>query len=448
MSELTMPVSLSTQFEQLGSIIATSFESGDLENITLSKYKGTVAGLEKIQIRIVDIKQRAMLCVVYKYKTKDSTKNYSLTDALIEIAVQLDDGFKHLHVHTSVYDYQLMVSKKAKVVLAKTVSAKHQNALKNQQPERLQHQQNLMGKDLQRKDLLESGQVQQKIPASLPATANHNRAKHRYIEQSRPFLQKLGVTDGQGQIIPAMSRKWKQINKFLEIFAGALQQAGINEQEQLSVVDFGSGKGYLTFAVHDYIAQQLLKAPEVTGVELRDELVEFCNGVAQTVDTQGITFYQGDVRSFTPNHVDVMIALHACDVATDYALHTGIRLNAAVIMCAPCCHKEIRPQLKMPELLQPMLQYGVHLGQQAEMLTDSMRALLLEANGYDTKVFEFVALEHTSKNKMILAIKKQSNPNKQAEVMQKVQALKVFYGIEQQSLEQLLSEKINMKANA
>ncbi|RYF99144.1 MAG: hypothetical protein EOO07_37145, partial [Chitinophagaceae bacterium] len=99
MSELTMPVSLSTQFEQLGSIIATSFESGDLENITLSKYKGTVAGLEKIQIRIVDIKQRAMLCVVYKYKTKDSTKNYSLTDALIEIAVQLDDGFKHLHVH-------------------------------------------------------------------------------------------------------------------------------------------------------------------------------------------------------------------------------------------------------------------------------------------------------------------------------------------------------------
>ena len=190
--------------------------------------------------------------------------------------------------------------------------------------------------------------------------------------------------------------------------------------------------------MHDYIAQQLHKTPEVTGVELRDELVAFCNNVAQTVNTQGITFYQGDVRSFTPNHVDVMIALHACDIATDYALHTGIRLNAAVIMCAPCCHKEIRPQLKMPELLQPMLQYGVHLGQQAEMLTDSMRALLLEANGYDTKVFEFVALEHTSKNKMILAIKKQSNPKKQAEIMQKVQALKVFYGINQQSLETLL----------
>lgn len=446
MSELTIPVSLSMQFEQLCTIIASSFKSGDLENLTLSKYKGVVAGLEKIQIRLVDIKQQSMLCFVYKYKTKDSTKNYNLTDALLEISSQLDSGFKHLHVNTATHDYQLMVSKKDKVVLAKTVSTKRHHGLKNQQQDRLHHQKNLIEQNLLETEQTQQNQgLQNPVPPknadSLPMTANHNRAKHRYVEQSRPFLQKLGVTDAQGQIIPAMSRKWKQINKFLEIFAGALQQAGINQKDQLSVVDFGSGKGYLTFAVHDYIAQQLQKTSEVTGVELRDELVEFCNNVAQTVDTQGITFYQGDVRSFTPNHVDVMIALHACDIATDYALHTGIRLNAAVIMCAPCCHKEIRPQLKMPELLQPMLQYGVHLGQQAEMLTDSMRALLLEANGYDTKVFEFVALEHTSKNKMILAIKKQSDPKKQAEVMQKVEALKIFYGIEQQSLEQLLSEK-------
>ena len=446
MSELTIPVSLSTQFEQLCTIIASSFKLGDLENLTLSKYKGVVAGLEKIQIRLVDIKHQPMLCFVYKYKTKDSTKNYNLTDALLEIAAQLNSVFKHLHVNTITHDYQLMVSKKAKVVLAKTVSTKRHHGLKNQQQDPLQHQKNLIEQNLLETEQTQQNQgLQNHVPPkradSLPMTANHNRAKHRYVEQSRPFLHKLGVTDAQGQIIPAMSRKWKQINKFLEIFAGALQQAGINQRDQLSVVDFGSGKGYLTFAVHDYISQQLQKTPEVTGVELRDELVEFCNNVAQTVDTQGITFYQGDVRSFTPNHVDVMIALHACDIATDYALHTGIRLNAAVIMCAPCCHKEIRPQLKMPELLQPMLQYGVHLGQQAEMLTDSMRALLLEANGYETKVFEFVALEHTSKNKMILAIKKQSDPKKQTEVMQKVQALKVFYGIEQQSLEQLLSEK-------
>ena len=133
-----------------------------------------------------------------------------------------------------------------------------------------------------------------------------------------------------------------------------------------------------------------------------------------------------------------MIALHACDIATDYALHTGIRLNASIIMCAPCCHKEIRPQLQSPAVLQPMLQYGVHLGQQAEMLTDSLRALLLQAHGYETKVFEFVALEHTSKNKMILAVKKAQSAQQQAQVLAQVEQLKQFYGIERQCLQELL----------
>lgn len=438
MSEQMIPVSLSAQFKQLRTIIAHSVETGELDKLVLSKYKGTIAGLEKIQMRIVEIKQQSMLCFVYKYKTKDSTKNYSLNDALDEIAAQMNSGFKHLHAHTSTHDYQLMVSKKDKVVLAKTVNAKRQQDSKDQQ--NLSQQPQFTVKPPQQNQAQQNQSPQSSVVA-LQVTTNHNRAKHRYVEQSRPFLRKLGVTDAQGQIIPAMSRKWKQINKFLEIFAGALQQAGINEQDQLSVVDFGSGKGYLTFAVHDYIVQQLHQQADVTGVELRDELVKLCNVAAQQVDANGITFYQGDVRSFTPNHVDVMIALHACDVATDYALHTGIRLNAAVIMCAPCCHKEIRPQLKMPSVLKPMLNYGVHLGQQAEMLTDSLRALLLEANGYETKVFEFVALEHTSKNKMILAVKKPFNTQKQNDAMQQVAELKSFYGVEQQSLEQLLSEQ-------
>lgn len=456
MSELTLPVSLSAQFEQLRATIVNAFELGQLEKLVLSKYKGSESGLEKIQIRLVDIKQLPMLSLVYKYQTKDITKNYNLPEALDEIAAQLDQGFKHLHVNTITHDYQLMVSKKAKVVLAKQPSSKLQSDLTDKRQDELQNKstantqnsaEHLTKQNHQQNSNSSTDATATNTPSTNPSpdsieptsvSTMHNRVKHRYIEQARPFLQQLGVTDTQGQIIPAMSRKWKQINKFLEIFAGALEQAKLQDQDTLSVVDFGSGKGYLTFAVHDYIVQQLQKSAEVTGVELRDELVEFCNDVAQKVDAKGMTFYQGDVRSFTPNHVDVMIALHACDVATDYALHTGIRLNAAVIMCAPCCHKEIRPQLKMPTLLQPMLQYGVHLGQQAEMLTDSMRALLLEAHGYETKVFEFVSLEHTSKNKMILAIKKQSSTKNQTEIMQKVQALKAFYGIEQQSLETLL----------
>ncbi|XID74427.1 class I SAM-dependent methyltransferase [Alkanindiges sp. WGS2144] len=427
-------VSLSEQYQQMQGIIAACFNERQLEKITLSKYKGSEAGLEKILVRPVLIKQQAKLCFVYHYQTRDITKNYSLEEALREIIQQLDAGFKQLHVKTGAHDYQLMISKKGKLVLARQLVSAH---------------------------LADTSE----IPA-------HNRTKQRYIEQNRPFLQQLGVTDQQHQIIPAMSRKWKQINKFLEIFASAVQQARIDQQDTISVVDFGSGKGYLTFAVHDFIVQQLHKNAIVTGVELRDELVQFCNRVAAHIDAQhGIQFYQGDVRSFMsdeqassakdsisqalhpeehgaarrleprPSRIDVMIALHACDVATDYALHTGIRLNAKVIMCAPCCHKEIRPQLQMPSLLQPMLQYGVHLGQQAEMLTDSMRALLLEAYGYETKVFEFVSLEHTSKNKMILAVKKQHSAAKQADTLQKIQALKQFYGIEKQSLEELLTSE-------
>jgi hypothetical protein len=126
--------------------------------------------------------------------------------------------------------------------------------------------------------------------------------------------------------------------------------------------------------------------------------------------------------------------LHACDIATDFAIHTGIRLNASMIMCAPCCHKELRPQLHSPEVLQPMLQFGIHAGQQAEMLTDTLRALLLKAYGYETKVFEFVALEHTSKNKMILATKRKALQQPDPKIMQQIQALKAMYGIEKQSL--------------
>ncbi|MDR9778088.1 methyltransferase, partial [Rhizobium hidalgonense] len=172
-----------------------------------------------------------------------------------------------------------------KVVLAKTVNAKRQQDSKDQQ--NLSQQPQFTVEPPQQNQAQENQSPQSSVVA-LQVTTNHNRAKHRYVEQSRPFLRKLGVTDAQGQIIPAMSRKWKQINKFLEIFAGALQQAGINEQDQLSVVDFGSGKGYLTFAVHDYIVQQLHQQADVTGVELRDELVKLCNVAAQQVDANGI----------------------------------------------------------------------------------------------------------------------------------------------------------------
>jgi len=136
--------------------------------------------------------------------------------------------------------------------------------------------------------------------------------------------------------------------------------------------------------------------------------------------------------------MDIMIALHACDTATDFAIHAGIRAGAPIILCAPCCHKEIRPQMQSPPLLRPLLQHGIHLGQEAEMVTDGLRALLLESQGYEAKIFEFVSLEHTSKNKMILAVKRGHAVGREA-FDAKIRDIKAYYGIREQSLERLLN---------
>ncbi|HIJ80055.1 MAG TPA: SAM-dependent methyltransferase, partial [Deltaproteobacteria bacterium] len=265
----------------------------------------------------------------------------------------------------------------------------------------------------------------------------HDRAKERFLDLARPFLVELKVTDRQHKLIPAMARKWKQINKFIEVIDHALAASQLNRQQDIRVVDFGSGKGYLTFAMEDYLRNSLKLKAQVTGVELREDLVKLCSKAAGKLQIDALTFRQGDIRSYPPEAIDIMIALHACDMATDYAIHLGIRARAAIIMCAPCCHKQIRPQLQSPPLLQPLLKHGIHLGQEAEMITDGLRGLLLEACGYQTQVFEFVALEHTSKNKMILAIKGAGPDNKEERLAQ-IRALKEFYQIKEHCLETLL----------
>ena len=379
--------------------IQQSIENKSFERLILSQYKGDLADLEKMTFRMIELQGQVTLSCLYHHTTQDITKNYAIAEGLEKIADLLAQS-KQANLFTMDQDMQLKKNKKKAML---NIQKKQASATKVEQ-----HQ--------------------------------HNREKQRYVQQQSPFLKHLGITDEKGQIIPSMARKWKQINKFIEIFSNAYEQIDASQQE-LNIVDFGSGKGYLTFALYDYLLAQH-KTPLITGVELRSNLVEFCQNVANQVGFNHLDFFEGDVRSYQPAKLDVMIALHACDIATDFAIHTGIRLNASMIMCAPCCHKELRPQLKSPEVLQPMLQFGIHAGQQAEMLTDTLRALLLKAYGYETKVFEFVALEHTSKNKMILATKRKDIQQPDPNIMQQIQALKAMYGIEKQSLELLLQDQM------
>lgn len=382
-----------------------AFNAGRLQRLVLSKYKGAEADLNRITLRPVQIKEQQLLSCLYEYRTNHVTKNFTLNETITQLQQWLGSDFHNAHMITDDWEIQLSFSKKGKVLINK-------NRNKNSPA---------------------AG-----AKASAQTELTHNRTKSRYVEQDRPYLRELGITDANGQIIPAMSRKWKQINKFIEVLSTAIQQTGLDKRSELHIADFGSGKAYLTFAVHDYLSANLGVKTQVTGVELRQGLVDLCNQTAQKLALAGIKFEQGDVQHFSAQGINIMIALHACDTATDYALNMGIRTGADIIMCSPCCHKQIRPQLKSPALLAPVLQHGIHLGQEAEMITDGLRALLLEAHGYDTKVFEFISLEHTSKNKMILA-QKRKVARDNTEVLQQIADIKAFYGIQEHCLETLLA---------
>ncbi|WP_434562754.1 class I SAM-dependent methyltransferase [Pseudomonas sp. R1-6] len=378
-------------------LLQTSLEQNAFIKLVLAKYVGDESDLQRLVIKQLTVKDQPCLSFVYRYKTRDITKNFSLSEGVDAIATLLPTSFKNAHLLAITDEAQLEYSKKGKSSLFKS------------KPQQLRE-----------------------VPS-----AGHNREKNRFLDLNRPFLADLGVTNHKHELIPAMSRKWKQINKFIEVFSHALTSSPLALDKPVRVSDFGSGKGYLTFAIHDYLRNTLQAEGVVTGVELREDMVKLCNEAAARLEHPGLSFQHGDVRTVAPSAVDVMIALHACDIATDYAIHMGIRSGASIIMCSPCCHKQIRLQIQSPALLKPMLQYGLHLGQQAEMVTDSLRALFLEACGYETKVFEFISLDHTNKNKMILAVKR-PEPVEPTELLARIDELKAFYHITEHCLETLL----------
>ena len=407
-------------------LLETALAADSFIKLLLSKAVGTDDAVDRLMIREVLLRGERQLCFLWRYPTRDITKNHPLAEGLALLGSLLGAQFHSAHLQTQSEEVQLVFSRKGRPSLR-------------------------MGRPASSATLALTAELA--APPTSGQSTGHDKEKLRYLTLDRPFWADLGVTHsvrGEAQLVPAMSRKWKQINKFIEIFAAALKSSGLADSPAVQVADFGSGKGYLTFAMHDWLRAQG-RQPQVTGVELRDDMVKLCTAAAARHGLSGLRFDQGDVRSYTPLRLDVMIALHACDIATDYAIDFGLRAGASVIMCSPCCHKQIRPQMQLPTLLRPMLQHGIHLGQEAEMVTDSLRALLLEAQGYDTQVFEFVALEHTSKNKMILAVKRRgdaasAHAARRPELLAQIAEIKRFYGLREHCLESLLAESAASKA--
>lgn len=275
---------------------------------------------------------------------------------------------------------------------------------------------------------------------SVSRTHDHQKVR-KVTSESKRYLHDLKLTDVEGKVYKNAQDKWKQINHYIELLSASLQELPL--RPVLNVVDMGAGKGYLTFALYDYLTSVLHQQVAVEGVEFREDLVAKCNGFAEKSDFKGLKFSQGSIEDYAPQggKIDVLIALHACDTATDDAIFKGIQYQSDLIVVAPCCHKQVRRELEhhRPENdLQFMTKYGVFLERHAEMLTDGIRTLILEYYGYSTKVMEFVSDAHTPKNVLIVATKKKINPKRQEEIKTKIAEMKSYFGIGYHHLERLV----------
>lgn len=375
-----------------------SLETQDFVKLSLALYKGAEENLKSIHIKKILIKRQEKLSFTYRYKTRDIVKNYDVSVALQKISKALQNDFQMATLMTTAFDLILETQGKQK--------------LRRQDPS-------------------------QKTPPSL----DHDRPKNRpLMARGQSYLYDLKITDAEGQVLKSAQDKFRQINKYIEILDGLVKTLPV-QGRPLHIVDMGAGKGYLTFALADHVQNTLARSAEITGVEFRADLVELCNGIAQKSGLDHLRFVEGKIESFTAQNLDVLIALHACNTATDDAIAKGIKAGAELIVVAPCCHKQIRAEMEKGRCasdLDFLLRYGIFMERQAEMVTDGLRALILNYFGYTTKVFEFISDAHTPKNVMIVGAKSKKSQGSDPKILKEIQDAKKFFGIEQHYLEKLL----------
>ena len=235
---------------------------------------------------------------------------------------------------------------------------------------------------------------------------SHNRKKRYILEEgvAVPFLVDLGVQTKEGKIVNSRYDKFRQINRFLEFIQDVVED--LPKGRELTIIDFGCGKSYLTFAMYHYLKVMKGFDIRVIGLDLKEDVIAYCNELKEKYGYEKMTFTTGDVASYTGvNAVDMVVTLHACDTATDYALEKAVKWGASVILSVPCCQHELNYQIKNQEL-EAVFKYGLLKERIAALVTDGLRAEMLEQCGYDTQVLEFIDMEHTPKNILIRGVKR------------------------------------------
>lgn len=360
--------------------------------LNLSKSAAKDKSLRNIFARPIELKGQSMLSFTLRYLSRDEVKNHPIAEGLAMIGLWLGNDFLNANLFTLSEDVSILYNRKRKARLF-IKPASHTD-----------------------KPIL-----------------SHDKEKKRLITAEKAnYLTALGIANQEGQVLKSGQKKFRQINKYIEIIDSLLSQQDLGDHPH--IVDMGSGKGYLTFALYDHLRNNKKVEASMVGIELRPKLVDFCNELAQSTGFEKLQFLAQDIEEYKAEKVDMLIALHACDIATDIAIAKGIKAGASTIVVAPCCHKQIRKEMQCETALQSVLKHGILEERQAELLTDGIRALLLEAHGYKTKVFEFISTEHTPKNLMITATKAPPRP----EALEQIARIKADFGIGYHYLERLL----------
>ena len=352
--------------QQLLELLEESFTEG-LKQVVLSNSKDKEAIL-KVKIRPVLLKGELCFQESAYIGTKVFHENFSADQMVTKSAEYLQNTFKQGEIETKDFKAVILVSKKGKITIKKQ---------------------------------------QQKNPIASPSNLSHNREKQYILDVTKPinFLVELGLQDTAGRINKSKYDKFKQINRYLEFVRDVLPN--LDKDKQIRIIDFGCGKSYLTFALYYYLHEMLGYNLSVVGLDLKEDVIEKCNLLSEKCGYKNLKFIRGDIATYEDTQdVDMVVSLHACDTATDYAIEKAISWNAKIIFAVPCCQHEVNRQIRS-ELLEPALKYGVIKERMAALLTDAIRANMLESVGYETAVLEFIDMEHTPKNLLIRAVKKQ-----------------------------------------
>ena len=347
----------------------------------------------KIDIKPVLIKDEIKIQFSYNYKNKVIHENLSPNEA-VENIMEILNHFRQGMFFTKDGDYQVLISKKGKTKILK------------------------------------------KNPTKLEIDLSHNRKKEYIIAEGIPcdFLIRLGVMNKDGKVLAKKYDKFKQINRFLEMVEDIVEN--LEKDKPINIIDFGCGKSYLTFALYHYLVNILNMDVNIIGLDLKIDVIKFCNEIAEDLGYSKLKFIHGDIVDFKEaKDIDMVVTLHACDTATDAALIQAINWDAKIILSVPCCQHEFYNKIQNP-LLDPMLKHGIIKGKLASLVTDSLRANILEIQGYDVQLLEFIDMEHTPKNILIRAVKIKNKDN--TEAIENYKRFKEFWGLEDLYIEREL----------